>query len=132
MGRLKYGKRKRPQQVIGIIGCMAQKEGKLIFRRAPYVDIVAGTAHFTKIDEYVRQSQELAITDSYDALTAREREVLQLIAEGNTNREIATQLHISVKTAGVHRNNIMQKLHLTTMAELTRYAIRKGIISLEQ
>ncbi|MCB0072996.1 MAG: response regulator transcription factor [Caldilineaceae bacterium] len=86
----------------------------------------------TVIDEYVRQSQELAITDSYDALTAREREVLQLIAEGNTNREIATQLHISVKTAGVHRNNIMQKLHLTTMAELTRYAIRKGIISLEQ
>ena len=86
----------------------------------------------TVIDEYVRQSQELAITDSYDALTSREREVLQLIAEGNTNREIATQLHISVKTAGVHRNNIMQKLHLTTMAELTRYAIRKGIISLEQ
>ena len=86
----------------------------------------------TVIDEYVRQSQELAITDSYDALTSREREVLQLIAEGNTNREIATQLHISVKTAGVHRNNIMQKLHLSTMAELTRYAIRKGIISLEQ
>ena len=74
----------------------------------------------TVIDEYVRQSQELAITDSYDALTSREREVLQLIAEGNTNREIATQLHISVKTAGVHRNNIMQKLHLSTMAELTR------------
>ena len=86
----------------------------------------------TVIDEYVRQSQELAITDSYDALTSREREVLQLIAEGNTNRGIATQLHISVKTAGVHRNNIMQKLHLSTMAELTRYAIRKGIISLEQ
>ena len=86
----------------------------------------------TVIDEYVRQSQELAITDSYDALTSREREVLQLIAEGNTNREIATQLHISVKTAGVHRNNIMQKLHLSSMAELTRYAIRKGIISLEQ
>lgn len=86
----------------------------------------------TVIDEYVRQSQELAITDSYDALTLREREVLQLIAEGNTNREIAAQLHISVKTAAVHRNNIMQKLHLATMAELTLYAIRKGIISLEQ
>ena len=85
----------------------------------------------TVVDEYVRQAQELAVTDSYDALTPREREILQLIAEGNTNREIAEQLHISVKTAGVHRTNIMQKLHLTTMADLTLYAVRKGIINLE-
>ncbi len=55
LGRMKVLKRENPDLVIGVLGCMAQKEGKLIFRRAPYVDIVAGTAHFTKIDEYVRQ-----------------------------------------------------------------------------
>jgi tRNA-2-methylthio-N6-dimethylallyladenosine synthase len=55
LGRMKALKRENPDIVIGVLGCMAQKEGQLIFRRAPYVDIVAGTAHFTKIDEYVRQ-----------------------------------------------------------------------------
>lgn len=57
LGRMKLLKRENPALVIGVLGCMAQKEGKLIFRRAPYVDIVAGTAHFTKIDDYVRQVQ---------------------------------------------------------------------------
>ena len=55
LGRMKMLKRQRPELIIGVLGCMAQKEGQLIFRRAPYVDIVAGTAHFTRIDEYVRQ-----------------------------------------------------------------------------
>ena len=55
LGRMKMLKRENPEIVIGVLGCMAQKEGELIFRRAPYVDIVAGTAHFTKVDEYVRQ-----------------------------------------------------------------------------
>ncbi|MCB9892863.1 MAG: tRNA (N6-isopentenyl adenosine(37)-C2)-methylthiotransferase MiaB [Planctomycetes bacterium] len=55
LGRMKLLKRENPDIVIGVLGCMAQKEGQLIFRRAPYVDIVAGTAHFTKIDDYVRQ-----------------------------------------------------------------------------
>ncbi|MCB0130966.1 MAG: response regulator transcription factor [Caldilineaceae bacterium] len=82
------------------------------------------------IDEYVRQAGATAITDSLDTLTPREREVLQLMAEGYTMREIGEQLHISIKTAGVHRTNILQKLHLTSMTDLTRYAIRKGIISL--
>ena len=82
------------------------------------------------IDEYVRQAGATAITDSLDTLTPREREVLQLMAEGYTMREIGEQLHISIKTAGVHRTNILQKLHLTSMTDLTRYAIRKSIISL--
>lgn len=86
----------------------------------------------TVIDEYVRQAREHAITDSYDNLTPREREILQLLAEGFSNREIGEQLHISIKTVGVHRTNIMQKLHVSSMTELTRYALRKGIISLEQ
>ncbi len=55
LGRVKQYKRNNPDVVIGVLGCMAQKEGNLIFRRAPYVDIVAGTNHFTKVDEYVRR-----------------------------------------------------------------------------
>lgn len=86
----------------------------------------------TVIDEYVRRVQDVAPPDSYSQLTPREREILQLIAEGYTNREISEQLVISAKTAAVHRTNIMQKLDLHNMADLTKYAIRKGIISLEQ
>ena len=64
-------------------------------------------------------------------LTTREREVLQLIAEGRTTREAADKLHISVKTVETHRKNIMEKLGLRTVAELTKYAVREGITSLE-
>ncbi len=60
------------------------------------------------------------------------REVLQLIAEGNSTREIADVLHISVKTAESHRAHLMDKLDIHTTAELTRYAIRKGVTSLDQ
>ena len=65
------------------------------------------------------------------SLTTREREVLQLIAEGRTTREAADKLHISVKTVETHRKNIMEKLGLRTVAELTKYAVREGITSLE-
>jgi tRNA-2-methylthio-N6-dimethylallyladenosine synthase len=58
LGRMKLLKRRNPDIIIGVLGCMAQKEGNLIFRRAPYVDIVAGTAHFTRIDDYVRRVRE--------------------------------------------------------------------------
>jgi len=85
----------------------------------------------TVIDEYVRKVGDAAGGDRYSQLTAREREVLQLVAEGCTNREIADQLHISVKTAAVHRTNIMRKLDLHSMADLTKYALRRGIISLD-
>ncbi|KPJ74226.1 MAG: LuxR family transcriptional regulator [Deltaproteobacteria bacterium SG8_13] len=64
-------------------------------------------------------------------LTQREREVLQLIAEGRATKEIASRLHISVKTVETHRKHIMEKLDLHTVAELTKYAIREGITSLE-
>lgn len=63
-------------------------------------------------------------------LARREREVLRLIAEGTRSPEIATQLHISVATVEVHRRNITRKLGLRTVAELTKYAIREGIVSL--
>jgi two-component system, NarL family, response regulator NreC len=65
------------------------------------------------------------------ALTPRERETLQLFAEGNTTKQIAMRLHVSVKTVETHRRNIMQKLHTDSIAELTKYAIREGLTSLE-
>jgi DNA-binding NarL/FixJ family response regulator len=85
----------------------------------------------TVIEEYVRHTRNSAPEDDYDKLTGREREVLQLLAEGFTNKEIAQQLHISVKTAGVHRTNLMDKLLLHNLSDVTKYAIRKGIISLD-
>ena len=66
-----------------------------------------------------------------DSLTAREREVLQLIAEGRSSREIAFSLHVSEKTVHSHRQNIMEKLNLHSIAELTKFAIREGITTVE-
>ena len=64
-------------------------------------------------------------------LTTREREILQLIAEGNSLREISRLLHISIKTVESHKAHIMEKLSLRSIAELTQYAIRKGLIRLD-
>jgi len=66
--------------------------------------------------------------DPYDALTERERQVLKLVAEGRSNKEVAAFLDISVKTAMTHREHVMQKLNLHNRTDLTRYAMRKGII----
>jgi DNA-binding NarL/FixJ family response regulator len=63
-------------------------------------------------------------------LTNREREVLQLIAEGNSTKEIAARLTVSVKTVETHRRQIMEKLGIFSIAELTKYAIREGLTSL--
>lgn len=83
------------------------------------------------LQRFVQQGQAMAGEDSYEQLTPREREVLQLIAEGCTNRDISNVLHISIKTVEVHRANLMRKLDLHSAAELTRYAISKGLISPE-
>lgn len=85
----------------------------------------------TMIEEFVRSGEASAKAAPDTALTDREREVLQLIAEGFTNQEIGQQLSISVKTVGVHRLNLMQKLDLHNLADLTKYAIRMGIIGLD-
>lgn len=66
--------------------------------------------------------------DSYDSLTERERQVLKLVAEGRSNKEVASFLDVSVKTAMTHREHLMQKLNLHDRTELTRYALRRGII----
>jgi DNA-binding NarL/FixJ family response regulator len=65
---------------------------------------------------------------SSDALTTREREVIQLLAEGKTSKEVAVTLNLSVKTAETHRTNLMRKLDLHSVADLTRYAVRNGIV----
>jgi DNA-binding NarL/FixJ family response regulator len=66
--------------------------------------------------------------DSDDVLTGREREVIQLLAEGKTSKEVAVTLNLSVKTAETHRTNLMRKLDLHSVADLTRYAVRNGIV----
>jgi len=68
------------------------------------------------------------VTDPLDLLSSREREVLQLIAEGKTNKDIATLLHLSVYTVDAHRGRIMEKLNLHSTSELVRFAVRKGLI----
>jgi two-component system, NarL family, response regulator NreC len=80
-------------------------------------------------EEYIRALRQKGVADSYELLTPREREILQLLAEGKTNKDVATSLNISVYTAETHRGNILQKLNLHSTAELVLYAVRKGIIS---
>ncbi len=81
------------------------------------------------IDIY-EQMTKANTTDKYEMLTNREREVFQLSAEGHTNSEIATRLGISVRTAETHRSRLMNKLDIHNQADLTRYALRRGIISM--
>ena len=81
------------------------------------------------VQDYIRQLQDKDIEDSYELLTTREREILQLVAEGKSNKDIANLLHLSVYTIETHRGNIMEKLGLHTVPELILYAVRKGVIS---
>jgi DNA-binding NarL/FixJ family response regulator len=81
------------------------------------------------LQDYMRKLQRTGAEDSYDLLSPREREVLQLVAEGKSNKEIAGLLNLSVYTVETHRAKIMQKLNLKGVPELILYAVRKGIIS---
>jgi len=76
----------------------------------------------------VRLMRKRGVQDSYDLLTEREREILQLLAEGNSNKEAAAILNLSPYTVETHRTNMMQKLGLHNTAEIVLYAVRKGII----
>jgi len=79
------------------------------------------------LQKYLEGNPEMVKSDA-TSLTPREREVVQLVAEGRTNKEVATTLNISVKTAETHRTNIMRKLDCHSLSELVRYAIRNKII----
>jgi len=98
-------------------------------------DVAAGRSFFSPavakvmLDDYVRHLADKGIVDRYDALSEREREVFQLIAEGHSNKEIADLLSISPATVETHRAHIFQKLDLHNTAEVVLYAVRRGVIS---
>jgi DNA-binding NarL/FixJ family response regulator len=80
------------------------------------------------LDRDPRPENDTNDDEASDVLTAREREVIQLLAEGKTSKEVAVTLNLSVKTAETHRTNLMRKLGLHSVADLTRYAVRNGIV----
>jgi DNA-binding NarL/FixJ family response regulator len=80
------------------------------------------------VEDYVRRLQTRGLADSHHLLTDREKEVLQLLAEGRSNKEVATLLDLGLSTVETHRANLMQKLNLHNTAEIVLYAVRKGII----
>ena len=80
------------------------------------------------LDDYVRQLADKGLTDRYETLSEREREIFQLIAEGKANKEIAHILSISPSTVETHRARIMEKLDLHSAAEIVLYAVRRGVI----
>jgi DNA-binding NarL/FixJ family response regulator len=80
-------------------------------------------------EDYVRQLQHKGLQDSYELLTQREKEILQLLAEGRSNKEVATVLNVSPYTVETHRTHLMQKLNLHNTAEIVLYAVRKKIIA---
>ena len=79
-------------------------------------------------EEYVQRLQHEGTDDSYESLTPREREILQMIAEGQANKDVANKLNLSLYTVETHRGNILQKLGLRSAAEVVLYAVRKGIV----
>jgi DNA-binding NarL/FixJ family response regulator len=81
------------------------------------------------LEDYIRHVP--ATDEAFDMLTEREREVLQLLSEGKTSKEIATILHLSPKTIEFHRAQLMERINIHTVAELTKYALRHGLTSLD-
>jgi len=100
-------------------------------------DVMAGKKYLSSgvtrglVDAYVELSQSTSKTPAFAVLTDREREVLQMVAEGRSTKDIGEEMKISVKTVETHRRNIMEKLNLHSVAELTKYAIREGITGVE-
>ena len=96
--------------------------------------VAAGRSFFSPavtgllVEDYVRQLKERGLNDSYELLTDREKEVLHLLAEGRSNKEVAVLLDVGLSTAETHRANLMQKLNLHSTAEIVLYAVRKRLI----
>jgi DNA-binding NarL/FixJ family response regulator len=79
-------------------------------------------------EDYMRQMRQRGVDDSYELLTPREKEILQMLGEGKSNKEVAARLNLSPHTVETHRGNILEKLNLHSAAEMILYAVRKGII----
>jgi DNA-binding NarL/FixJ family response regulator len=102
----------------------------------PALRAVASGKHFFSpavtsvlVEDHVRTLKTRGLTDSYHLLTDREREVLHLLAEGRSNKEVASLLDLGVSTVETHRGNLMQKLNLHNTAEIVLYAVRKRLIA---
>ena len=80
------------------------------------------------VEDYIHHLKARGLTDTFHLLTSREREVLQLLAEGRSNKEVAALLELALSTVETHRANLMQKLSLHNTAEIVLYAVRKGMI----
>jgi len=107
-----------PEELIQAI--RAASEGKAFF--SPVVSRML-------VEDYMRQLQDREMEDTYELLTAREREILQLVAEGKSNKDVANMLKLSPYTVETHRSNILEKLNLHSVPELVLYAVRKRVIS---
>jgi two-component system response regulator NreC len=119
---------------VGVKGYLLKDSAELDLVRAVRA-VAAGKSYFspaiaqTLAEDYVRQLQSTGLQDSYELLTPREKETLQLLAEGKSNKEVAAVLNVSPYTVETHRMHLMQKLNLHNTAEIVLYAVRKKIIA---
>jgi two-component system response regulator NreC len=103
-----------------LLAIMAVAQGRPFFSR---------TITEALLEDYMLVLKQEGLSDTFELLTAREKEVLQLLAEGKTNKEVAALLYISPYTVESHRTNLMQKLNLHNTAEIVLYAVRKGLVA---
>jgi DNA-binding NarL/FixJ family response regulator len=119
---------------VGVKGYLLKDSAELDLVRAVRA-VAAGKSFFSPAiaqalaEDYVRQLQSKGLQDSYELLTPREKEIIQLLAEGKSNKEVATVLDVSPYTVETHRMHLMQKLNLHNTAEIVLYAVRKKIIA---
>ena len=105
-----------------ITAIRAVSRGELYLHPSITSEVVAG---------YLRRGKQVIVKDPYEKLTDREKQVLKLVAEGHTHKEIAELLNISVKTVIAHQTNISEKLDMHTKSDLIKFAIQKGIIKID-
>jgi two-component system, NarL family, response regulator NreC len=114
----------------GVKGCLSKTQAPEHLLEA-IRDVCAGGVYLSPmVSEVIVQGYLTKKEPPYDPLTSRERQVLQLIAEGNTTKQIAVILGVTVKTAESHRSTLMEKLDIHSTADLVRYAIRRGLVQL--
>ncbi|HSB13848.1 MAG TPA: response regulator transcription factor [Bryobacteraceae bacterium] len=119
---------------VGVKGYLLKDSAELDLVRAVRA-VAAGKSFFSPAiaqalaEDYVRQLQSKGLQDSFELLTSREKEIIQLLAEGKSNKEVATVLNVSPYTVETHRMHLMQKLNLHNTAEIVLYAVRKKIIT---
>ena len=117
----------------GVKGYLLKESAEHDLRRA-MLAVAQGNAFFSPaithalLEDYMRVLRQENISDSFDLLTSREKEILQLLAEGRSNKEVAAILDVSPHTVESHRTNLMQKLNLHNTAEIVLYAVRKNLI----